>query len=288
LGNNKKKLIWIILGILIFANFISWIIVFDLDRVQFLEITFFDVGQGDSIFIELPNKNQILIDGGPSVVILEKLAGEMPFYDRTIEMVILTHPEADHLFGLLEVLKSYKIENILWTGVVRKTAKWKEWHNLIEKEGSNTKIARAGQRIILQRKPLIYLDILNPLENLDGKEFEDSNDSSIVAKLVFEKDSFLFTGDITEKAEKKIISSGAFLDSDVLKIAHHGSKTSTSQEFLERVLPEIAVIQVGKDNSYGHPSPEVLAKIEEFDIQCLRTDKNGDIKIFSDGEKIIY
>jgi len=273
---------------LIFANFISWIIAFDLDRVQFLEITFFDVGQGDSIFIELPNKNQILIDGGPSVVILEKLAGEMPFYDRTIEMVILTHPEADHLFGLLEVLKSYKIENILWTGVVRKTAEWKEWHNLIEKEGSNTKIARAGQRIILQRKPLIYLDILNPLENLDGKEFEDSNDSSIVAKLVFEKDSFLFTGDITEKAEKKIISSGAFLDSDVLKIAHHGSKTSTSQEFLERVLPEIAVIQVGKDNSYGHPSPEVLAKIEEFDIQCLRTDKNGDIKIFSDGEKIIY
>ncbi len=253
---------------------------------------FFDVGQGDAIFIEAPKKQQVLIDGGPASAILEKLAKEMPFYDRTIDLVILTHPEKDHLFGLLEVLKRYKIKNILWTGVVRDTSEWEEWKSLIEKEGAEIKIAKVGQRIILKElEPKIFLEVLYPFENLEGEKFENSNDTSIVASLIFNDISFLFIGDITKKVEGELVTrenscsnSCKFesLDSDVLKVAHHGSKTSSSPEFLKKVLPKIAVIQVG-ENNYGHPHPEVLADLEQFGIKVLRTDKDGDIKFISDG-----
>lgn len=278
-----KRIIKFILGILVFLNIIAWTAVFYLNQPKVLKVVFFDVGQGDSIFIETPERQQVLIDGGPDSTILSKLAKEMSFYDRTIDLVILTHPEKDHLFGLLEVLKRYKIKNILWTGVMRDISELEEWKNLIEKEGAEIKIAKAGQRIVLKDlEPKIFLDILYPFENLEGQEFENSNDTSIVAKLVFDSDYFLFTGDISKKIEEKLVLQDINLDSDVLKVAHHGSKTSSSLEFLEKVSPEFVVIQVG-ENSYGHPSPEVLANLEQFGIQILRTDINGDIKIVSDG-----
>lgn len=273
---NKKLLYFILIG-LVCLNLIAWVVVFDLSRPQVLEVVFFDVGQGDSIFIETPQGHQILIDGGPGLTVLEKLGQEMPFYDRTIDLIILTHPEHDHLFGLLEVLKSYHVENILWTGVVRETAEWQEWVRLIEKEGAEIRIAEAGQKIILQDDPLIFMKILHPFENLEGQEVKNANDTSIVANLVFGDVSFLFTGDIAKKIEQQLI-----VDSDILKVAHHGSKTSSSLEFLEIVSPELAVITVG-ENSYGHPHPEVLANLEQFGIYVLRTDINGDIKIVSDG-----
>lgn len=289
---ENKKLIWIVLVVLFCLNTITWIIVYDLSRPEALKVIFFDVGQGDAIFIKTPQKHQILIDGGPDLTILEKLAKEIPFYDRTIDLIILSHPEKDHLFGLLEVLKRYEIKNILWTGVVRETPEWGEWQRLIKEEGVEIKIAKAGQKIVLQSSPYIFLEILNPLENLEGQKFENSNNTSIVASLNFFDNSFLFTGDITKKVEQELLirensclnsCKFASLDSDVLKVAHHGSKTSSSLEFLEAVSPETAVIQVGKDNSYGHPHLEVLANLGQFGIQILRTDIDRDIKIISNG-----
>lgn len=273
-----RKPAWIILAGLFCLNLIAWVVVYDLSRSKPLEVVFFDVGQGDSIFIETPNGVQVLIDGGPDLTILEKLAEEMPFYDRTIDLIILTHPERDHLFGFLEVLKSYHVENILWTGIVRETAEWREWVRLIEEEGAEIRIAQAGQKIIIQEDPLIFMEVLYPFENLESQEIKNSNDSSIVAELVFNDISFLFTGDISKKIEKQLS-----VDSDVLKIAHHGSKTSTCLEFLEIVSPEIAVITVG-ENSYGHPHPEVLANLDQFGIQVLITKELGDIKIISNGK----
>ena len=283
---RTKRLVWIILGISFCLNLITWVVIYDLSRSQRLEVIFFDIGQGDAIFIKTPQKHQILIDGGPTSAILEKLAREMPFYDRTLDLLILTHPEHDHLFGLLEVLKRYKVENILWTGVVRQTSEWKEWEHLIKKENAQIKIAKAGQRIILQGSDAcIFIDVFYPFENLEGKEFKNINDTSVVASLVFGDISFLFTGDITKSVEGKLVDQNVDLDSEVLKVAHHGSKTSSSLEFLEIVSPELAVIQVGKNN-YGHPHPEVLANLKKFDIEVLRTDKNGDIKIVSDGNNL--
>ena len=126
MNKDSKKIILVIFGILIGLNILAWLAVYDLSKSQFLEVNFFDVGQGDSIFIETPQRHQILIDGGPDETILEKLGREMPFWDRTIDLIILTHPEHDHLAGLIEVLKRYKVENILWTGVSRTTSEYKE------------------------------------------------------------------------------------------------------------------------------------------------------------------
>jgi len=275
---SSKKWIYIILGGLVCANVIAFSVLLSLAKEKYLEITFFDVGQGDSIFIQAPKGQQILIDGGPTSAVISKLGKEMPFYDRSLDLVILSHPEKDHLAGLLDVLERYKVDNVLWTGVVRDTAEWKEWNNLIKKEGANIQIAQAGERIIISDNPFVYIDVLFPFEDLSNKTFEDSNDTSIVARLVFEKDSFLFTGDISRKTELELIKNSD-LKSEVLKVAHHGSKYSSSLEFLKEVLPKIAVIEVGKDNTYGHPTPEVLARLKDFGIEVLRTDADGDIKI---------
>src|SRR3989344_3248280 len=283
----KKKSVFIILGTLFVFNILAWIGVFQLSHAN-LEVTFFDVGQGDAAFIETPERQQILIDGGPSSVILEKLGKEMPFWDRTIDWIILTHPEKDHLAGLLEVLKSYKVENILWTGVVRDTAEFTEWQKLIKEEGAKIFIAEAGVRILggptsLQIWGGADLGVLYPFESLEGKEMKDSNDTSIIVKLIFGKISFLFTGDASQSVERRLVLGLAKhnLDAEVLKVGHHGSKTSTSGEFVEAVSPEIAVISAGRNNSYGHPHQEVLDNLAGVNI--FRTDLSGDIKIISDG-----
>lgn len=286
---NTRKFAFGILAFLFFLNVLAWIAVYDLAKPQFLEVHFFDVGQGDAIFIETPQRHQILIDGGPTSVILEKLGKEMPFWDKSIDLIILTHPERDHIVGLIEVLKKYKIENILWTGVLRDTAEYQEWLKSIEKERAKIKIAKAGQKIYCLRPDVkhCYIDILYPFESLEGETVKNTNNTSIIGKLIFNENSFLFTGDAYESVEKKLLEKETELNSDVLKVGHHGSKTSTCEEFLEKVLPEIAVIQVG-ENKYGHPHPEVLERLKKFDIKVLRTAKEGDIKIISDGIKYDY
>lgn len=295
----KRNSVFTILGILLGLNLLAWVQVFELAGSGGLEVTFFDVGQGDAAFIETPERIQILIDGGPSSAVLEKLGKEMPFWDRTIDLVILSHPEKDHMAGLLEVLKSYKVDNILWTGVVRDTAEYKEWQKLIKEEGAEIFIAKAGLRIlggptIENTSPSQYggevfsagrsdFNVLYPLESLEGREFKDSNNTSIVLKLTFGQTSFLFTGDITKSVEGLLLDlvKQRPIGAGVLKVGHHGSKTSTSREFVEAVSPEIAVISSGKDNSYGHPHREVLDNLAGIEI--LRTDLRGDVKIVSDG-----
>ena len=281
---GTKNFIFSGLALIFFFNIIVWKGVFELNKSTFLEVNFFDVGQGDSIFIETPKRQQILIDAGPGSIILEKLSKEMPFWDRTIDLIILTHPEKDHLAGLIEVLKSYTVENILWTGVKRDTSEAREWEKLIKEEGAKIFIARADQKITWQEGEKNSIEVLYPFENFNGKVIENSNNTSVVAKLIFGGISFLFTGDIQRAVEKELTEKGGVLDSDVLKLAHHGSKTSSSEEFLGKVTPEIVVIQVGKDNQYGHPHQEVLERLKKYGIKVLRTDKDSDIKIISDSK----
>jgi len=280
---KDKKLIFWILVTLFCVNVFTWSVVYELNKTQLLEVIFFDIGQGDAIFIETPKGYQILIDGGPSSVILEKLGKEMPFWDRTIDLVILTHPEHDHISGLIEVLKRYEVDYILWTGVLRDTGEYKEWKRLIEEEIVQVKIAKADQKIFFSET---FLDVLYPFEDLEGKDFKNTNNTSIALRLVFNNHSFIFTGDLYKSVERKLIDRGLYLDSNVLKVGHHGSKTSSCEEFLEKVKPEIAVISAGKENPYNHPHPEVLEVLDKYDITVLRTDIDGDIKIISDGENM--
>ncbi len=275
-----EKRIYKIVPFLFVANILIWICVYDLSQPQLLEVCFFDVGQGDSIFIETPQRYQILIDGGPDSGILEKLGKEMPFWDRSIDLLILTHPEHDHMAGLIDVLESFDVENILWTGVLRDTPEYEEWKKKIKEEGSRIMIAKAGQYIKLGD---VWFFILWPDKNLENQRPKNTNNTSVIARLVFGKISFLFEGDAYKSVERKLLVQNKDLKTTVLKVAHHGSKTSTGEDFLKTVLPEVAVIEVGKDNHYGHPHQETLEKLKKYGIKVLRTDQNGDIKIFSDG-----
>jgi len=250
-----------------------------------LQVDFLNVGQGDSTFIETPQGHQIMIDGGPSSAVLGKLAYLMPFFDKDLDLIVLTHPEKDHMQGLLEILKSYKADYILWNGVKKEGQDYQLWLATLEKQknmGAKIIIADSQEKI---KAGTAEIDILFPFESVENKEITSANNTCVVVKLIYGKKSFLFTGDIDMATERKIVKSGEDITSDVLKIAHHGSKYSSSPEILKSVSPFLAVISVGK-NSYGHPTQEVLNKLENFGIKVKRTDIAGDIKLLCDGNKI--
>lgn len=266
----RNILIIIGFGILILANAAVWPEVLGADT---FEVSFLDVGQGDAIFLQTPSGQQILIDGGPDNTVLERLATKMLPWDRTIDLVILTHPEKDHIAGLIDVLKRYKVKQVVWTGVVKDTGEYAKWISLLEEEGSEITIISAPQRI---RFNAAYMDVLSPVESLNGKRVSIMNNTSLVLRLVLDDYSFLFTGDISVKVERKLVNSGVNMKADVLKVAHHGSKTSSSAIFLEAVRPTVAVITVG-ENTYGHPHPLTLASFRQYGINVMRTDELGDI-----------
>ena len=222
----------------------------------------------------------------------------MPFWDKTVDILILTHPESDHMTGLMDVLQKYNVKYFLWTGVVKNDVENKKLAQILDKAQKkhgdflanlqgfeNTKVVyvKAGVTI---KSGNSKIDILYPFMDYAGKELKNtSNDTCVVAKLEYGKNSFLFTGDIDSKAEKELVGSGENIKSDVLKVAHHGSKYSTSDLFLQNVEPEFAVIEVGK-NSYGHPTPEALQRLKNSGIKVLRTDQQGDVNFVSDGNNI--
>jgi len=249
-----------------------------------LEVDFLDVGQGDAILIKTPDHQRILIDGGPTSTVVEKLGEHLPFYDKKIDLVILTHPHADHLDGLVEVLKRYEVEKILSTGVTHTTPDYLAWLEEIKKQNVPMEIVVAGQTIDFGSG--VKMEFFYPKEDLTGKSMENLNNTSVVSKLIFGQTSFLFTGDAETEVEDELIGGGVNLKADVLKVAHHGSRNATSQNFLEKVQPKFAVISVGADNQFGHPNAMTVKRLENIGAEILRTDKDGDIKIKSDGVEI--
>jgi len=264
------------------VNFFAWRQVFALQEAD-LAVYFLDVGQGDSQLINTPDNRQIIIDGGPGDAVLGELSKIMGFFDRKIDIVVLSHPETDHMQGLLAVLKKYKADYILQTGVERDFEGFYEWQDVLaaqQKQGAKIINVKAGDVVYAGAATF---EILAPFKDLSGVKMEkSSNEACLVARLSYGSNSFLFTGDIGLETEVKIAKDA---DCDVLKVAHHGSKYSTSENFLAAISPKIAVIEVGK-NSYGHPAPEVLQRLAKFGIQTLRTDKSGTIKIVSNGDAL--
>lgn len=278
--NRKFKIYF--LFVLISLNFIAWTVVFDLSSNE-LEVVFLDVGQGDAIFIETPSNHQILIDGGPNMKVLEGLGNNMLFYDRTIDLIILTHQDHDHIGGLIEVLKNYEVESILWTGVLKDDAENEELKNIVKEKEVNVFVAELGQKILSGKS--FVMDVVHPFESFENKTVKDFNSTSIINRIFFGDHVFLFTGDASKKIEKQLIDRFD-LKANVLKLGHHGSKTSTDKSFVQSVNPDIAIISCGKDNRYDHPHPEVVEILNEYGINILRTDQLGDIKIVSDGKRL--
>ncbi|MBU3918599.1 MBL fold metallo-hydrolase [Patescibacteria group bacterium] len=263
------KLIRTILIILLFLNVFSWSVIFHFSQANGLEVYFLDIGMGDSIFIQADSGHQILIDGGPDDRVIKKMEERMPFWDRTIDLIILTHPDKDHMFGLIEVLERYKVENILWTGIKTDTLLAGEWEEAIQNEGAKIWIAEQDLNIKISKYQ--YINLLYPFEKLEGREISDKNNSSIVLVLNSNGHRILFTGDAEKKVEQWLIDNDSDLNAQILKVSHHGSKTGSSLQFLETVQPDIAIICASSDNQYGFPHEETLANLNESGITILQT-----------------
>jgi len=255
---------------------------FQLRDLGHLTARFFDVGQGDAIFVEVPNGNQILIDGGPGDRILGKLGRALPFWDRSLDLLILTHAHVDHVGGLLEVLKRYRIGAVLESGQEYSTPEYQEWHRIIREKNIPVFIAQRGQVVYMGKD--IKLNVLSPFENYDGVSLKNPHEANVSTKLIFGQTSVLLMGDAEKSIEYSMVEENSNgLKSDILKVGHHGSKTSSSEDFLKAVSPQFAVIQVGRKNRYGHPTQEVLDRLAAVGARIFRTDIDGDIGFVSDG-----
>lgn len=246
-----------------------------------LSVHFIDVGQGDSTFIQFPNGQTMLIDAGESdageivVSYLQALGVSL------IDFVVATHPHSDHIGGLPAVFDAFDIEKIFMPNAVSNSYIFEALLDKIETEGCETAEAAAGITVVSDSAYSLNACFIAPVSD----EYENLNNYSAVLRLEYKEKSFLFTGDAESLAEKEILENGVSAV-DVLKVGHHGSKTSSSSAFVKALSPQYAVMQVGKDNSYGHPHAEILERYNSFDSQILRTDEMGTIIISSDGYKL--
>jgi len=249
-----------------------------------LEVDFLDVGQGDSILIKSPYGQNILIDGGPDNSVISELDESLGWWDRRIDLMILSHPHDDHVAGLIDVTKRFRVEKAAYTGVDYDSPAYLEWLKIIGEKGVGLVIIDRPQKINLGDD--CYLDILYPRNSYLGKTVDNINNSSIVIKLNCGLYNFLFTGDAENEIEHEFTEAyeSDILQAKVLKVGHHGSDTSSGLEFLAAVRPEIAVIQVGEDNDFGHPSRRVMKRLERLGTKIYRNDLEGTIRVASDGQ----
>ncbi len=262
--------------ILALASALLWLAVATPESGR-LSVTFLDVGQGDAILIEGPRGHRVLVDGGASEeAITAALGPRLPFYDRRIDLAVLTHPQADHLGGLPAVLDRYDVAAVLASPLEGDSALYRAWRDAIRLSSVPYYEAVRGQRVDLGEAASIH--VLAAPEASD-----DPNDGSAVIKVVMGQVSFLLTGDIGAKAETLLLRSPADLASTVYKVPHHGSAGSSSEEFVAAVAPIVDVISVGRDNRYGHPSPAVL---ERLSGAVFRTDLHGDVTVSTDGRRL--
>ena len=258
-------------------------------------IHIFAVGQGDGIYIRTPEGYDIVIDGGPSPrAILSKLGRAMPFYDRTIDAVILSHPHADHVIGLIALLLRYRVKQVYLSGAAHNTPEYRAFLELLRQHTEIQKI-KVDHQFIVAFSPDTRLEFLYPTMDVAGTEALDFmgqnvNNTSVVVRFTHKQESALFTGDIEKEAENYLVSRYASaeenpetetrLQAEILKVPHQGSKTSSTIEFLQAVHPKIAVIPVGAKNRYGHPHKDTIDRLTEFGIKILRTDYDGDIVLY--------
>ncbi len=248
-----------------------------------LHVRVMDIGQGDAILITMPTSERILVDGGPDDKVIYELSRWMPFYEKTIDMVILTHPHADHVNGLIEVLKRYQVKNVLMAGVEYKSAGYAAFLEEIYQRKIPVIFATGNNDFQLGTA---IIDMLFPFNSTQGQSFVNIHGSSIVFRLIYGKNIFLFTDDMEAEKENELIRAGLDLRADFLKVGHHGSHTSSSEPFLERIKPKYAAISCGVDNKFHHPRPITIQHLQERKITLLRTDLDGTIEVTSDGENV--
>ena len=248
-----------------------------------MKVHYIDVGQGDCIFIELPNSETMLIDAGE----YDEVDGVVTYihskgYD-TIDYVIATHPHSDHIGGMKTIFDNFNVKNAYLSPAISTTKIYERMLEAIQNSNAKAHKAFAGTEIISENN--LSAVVVAPATDNPDDYIDNLNNSSVVLKLTYGETSFLFTGD-AEKAEEDAIRTN--IKCDVLKIGHHGSRTSTSANFLKKVEPKYAIISVGEGNEYGHPTEEVLKRLKERNIEVYRTDLMGTITVTSDGNNIKF
>ena len=270
---RKILVIFFVVAMLLAALF--WKIIGGINNHQ-LHVDVLNIGQGDSILVRLPTGENILIDGGPDGTVLRELAEVMPLYERKIDVMILTHPHADHMNGLLEVLKHYEVGSVIITGVFYKSSAYDEFVDQIARRKISVFFAHSS---VDYRLGTVALDVVYPIKLAQGDRYENVNNSSISFRLLTDDGVFYFSGDLEKEGEEELLKSGQDLRADVLKAGHHGSRTSSSEAFLDLVQPDIAVISCGINNTFKHPHPETLEHFSERDIEFFRTDLDGRVEM---------
>jgi len=274
----KNWVILLILFLFVFDGFVWLDILFD-GRNKNAEIYFLDVGQGDSELVVLPDGVKILIDGGPTNKVIDALASVLRPTDRYIDLIMLSHAQTDHFTGLIDVLKRYRVGAFIYNGRAGTALSWPELTGVIKQDRVPVEVLMAGDKISYRDN---YFNILAPDKNFIANS--DLNETVIVTLLQSQNTKILFTGDADAKLEDYLLQRFN-LDIDVLKVAHHGSKFSSSGEFLKNTSPKLAIIEVGK-NSYGHPTADALSRLAAVGAQIFRTDKDGTIKLVLDSQNI--
>ncbi|HEY0964695.1 MAG TPA: ComEC/Rec2 family competence protein [Candidatus Paceibacterota bacterium] len=276
---NVERMKLLVLVCLAAVALIVWLIPKQKPDCGCLSVTFLNVGQGDSILVETPDGFEMLVDGGPDAAVLRELGRERSFFDRRIDLMVATHPDADHIGGLIDVLKRYDVQTILQTENKNDTPVAAAYAAATSREQAELITADAGQMIQLGASTT--LQVFSPAGDETNWE---SNTSSIVMRVVYGSTSFMLTGDAPSEIEDYLVDSyGSQLDSTVLKLGHHGSKTSTSQKFLDTVTPQYAVVSAAVDNRYGHPHQEVMQRVFGRKVQTVHTGTDGTVTFYSDG-----
>ena len=277
LSRVRKILILLVVAGNLFALFV----LAKESRAGILSVAILDVGQGDAIFIDTPSGNQVLIDAGGTSQVLRSLGAVMPFYDRSLEVVMPTHPDLDHMGGFVSLLDRYRVSANFESGIMTTKGFHRTFEQELSEGGVQKIIARRGMRVWLDEA--VVFDVLYP--DRDVSSFTTTNDGGVVGMLTYGSSRMLFTADVSKSVERYLISLGDDLHAQVLKVGHHGSHTSTSPELVAAVRPEIAVISSGKGNSYGHPHKETLETLAAANVRVLNTQDKGTIVLVSDGEK---
>jgi len=269
---NKIKLAALTLLV---SNLLVWGFVFSLPDGK-LHLKFYDVGQGDAIFLETATGYKILIDGGPSNQVVDYLGKDLPFYSKKLDLLISTHPESDHLTGLLEVVKRYKIKTLWINGGQMDSRVFKSWSALLKEKKLQQVVVYQGDKLVFPDKTQI--EVLWP-----KKDFASSsvNSHAIVVQLSYGQFDAVLTGDADEKVQPYTSSTSHV---EVLKVPHHGSKTALNETYLSTLSPEVSIISVGAKNPYGHPSAEAINLLKKTSSKIYRTDKNGTIEVVSNGQ----
>lgn len=247
-----------------------------------LHVSMLDIGQGDAILIESPEGKRILVDGGPDNSVLQRLGEQLPFFENTIDLMIISHPHADHINGLVEVLKRYDVKKVLLTGIAYPNATYDEFLKTIQEKNIPFEFPIASEDYLIE--PDLTLDILYPTKKIFGETFDNANNSSIVAKLNFGETSLMLTGDAEKEEEAEILKQPFDVNAKLLKTGHHGSKTSSSPPWIAAVNPDNALISAGKDNQFKHPHEETMKLFANKNIQTFVTKDLGTIEFVSDGK----